>query len=426
MPPFLNPLLTLDPRRLRTPDPELPIRPSLPLPAPSAMPRVGPGGEALRQPVELPEMPAMRPTLPAVSAPPIATPERKTPELSRVGVPIPALPGDAGPKPYTPIEAARYDAGMKRAKRDEDGNLTGGFKRSKKDILLNALYGFGQGAQQGGLFGGLGGAAAGAIGTAVNPSAGAEHRFNIEMLPRMQADEARTQAAIKQARDQEAAQLGTEKAQVEIERIQADIANQKAVQEANARKEAQEAGKLIPVAPGGTLLDPKTRQPVFTAPREEDPRKLLMNTPGGTMDLKTRELIPGTERQESFGKSLQEAEAERSAEEGSPEEIARASMEGRRDALIQSLPPQIQQALSGVVVENGVQRAAYPDEVAAAERTARQVFDDEYRKVLAETKGIARSKASERATGRRRQGGGASTSGGAPKMKLSEAAKYLQ
>lgn len=354
--------------------------------------------------------------IPTASAPPLAVPDRPAPELSRVGVQLPGLPGDTGPKPYSNIEAARYDAGMQRAKRDEAGDLTGGFKRSKKDILLNALYGFAQGSQANGGFGGIGGALAGAIGTAANPAAGAQYRFNNERLPQMQADEARVQAQIKQSQQQQATALTTEKTRAEIDRINADITNQTAVQEANARKQAQEEGRLIPVAPRTTMLDPRTRQPVFTAPGDEDPRKGFVNTPGGTMDVKTRELIPGTERQASFGQSMQEAEAERAADEGSPEEIARSSMEGRREALIQSLPPQIQQALSGVVVENGVQREAYPDEVAAAERTARQVFDNEYRKVLAETKGVARSKSSERATGRQRRpaatGGGASSGGG--------------
>lgn len=443
MPPFLNPLLTIDPRKFaRTPginpnEPELPIHPAIPLPKPSPMP----GGPT---PVSLPEIstPTMSP-IPTPAAPPaILAPERKAPELSRVGIPIPALPGETGPKQYNPIEARRYDASMQRAKRDEHGNLTGGFKRSPKDILLNALYGFGQGAQQGGLFGGLGGAAAGAIGTAVNPAAGAGYRFDIEQLPRMQAEEARTQAAIKQARDQQAADLKLEEVRQQIAKSQADVANQAGVLELDREKFKREGQKPTAYKPGDKVFRPGEDKPYIDIPLA--PQRPVILPPGGAgfdpvTGAKTMEqaalperLIPLAPDTSLASPTTGEIKTTAPGRE-TPVRISPAAAQAAEEAVIDK-----QTAEKAWATAKGLPEGEEKQKAIAAAQSAQEaynsrvkslgdVYGDSFETGMGEG-GWAYIKSKGQQPRQARGGGAPATGGGAtgPTRKLSDLTKYLQ
>ena len=283
----------------------------LPLNEPEVLPTVGPtpkpiprpmtpgipGGEMMRPgsgptPVSLPtaERTPLRPLIPS-AAPAVPAPEglegmreqlgqASAASMNRAGVDLPALSKNGRPTAYSPMEAARYDAGMKRAKRDEAGNLTGKFKRSKGDIFMNALHGFAQGAQSGGIFGGLGGAAAGAIGSAVNPAAGAQYRFDNEEAPRFQAEQRAAAEARRQMQDEEKARLANAKTQEEINKIQQEFSLRKAElemkQREDERKRKADESKLTAYNPEFDLRDPSGKliqkgQPRLTPQRPEYP-----------------------------------------------------------------------------------------------------------------------------------------------------------
>ena len=82
-----------------------------------------------------------------------------------------------------------------------------------------------------------------------------------------------------------------------------------------------------------------------------------------------------------------DAEAERSAMEGTAEEIAQSSLEGRKDTLWGQLSPTEQAAFQNPSND--------PDGYAKAQARWQKIQDDEYRRILADTKARARQKAGE-------------------------------
>lgn len=218
-----------------------------------------------------------RPSLPTIPAPtqgiiptapqqmpgtmPLAREVAPPMDLDRRGVPLPALPGESGPKEYSRMEEARYDHHRSRMRQpgDEKYDGTGQYKRSGKDVLRNALMGFFQGAAadpRNPLAGGLGGALVGGAGTAISPQGGAEYGFNTMVRPqieRQMADEAvnqklkdeqlsREQAAQRAQWEAEArpVRLEGERADIEYRRAQADAARA-GMKDAGLTRRKQEA-----------------------------------------------------------------------------------------------------------------------------------------------------------------------------------------
>lgn len=316
-------------------------------------------------------------------------------DMSGAGVPVPQLPGrPGGPRPYDPVTKAEYDYVMQGAKRDEAGNLTGGFKRSWKDALTAALVGAGQGAQaspQYPLAGMLGGALGAGLGAAINPMAAREMVFDAVIAPRMMAEQQRAQQEAQLRAALEQAALNQQYKQAQIGRI--DVQNQ--MDKAEAARRALEAEAkarregVITVAPSAALYDLAAGKPVFIAPGRPQAEKPV---------------------------SMADAEAERTAEEGSVEEIAAASTDARRDEIIASLPPKFRDILTKGYYEANVpavdaegnpiagqvtrQRMTPSDEeMMAAQKAFDQAYDRLLRQNIQYTRGVARRKAAERRLG---------------------------
>jgi len=169
----------------------------------------------------------------------------------------------------------------------------------------------------------------------------------------------------------------------------------------------------VSVAPGATLVNPQTGQAIFTAPGRAQNQK------------------PPT---------LQEAEADRAAEEGSPEQIATDSTEARREEIMAKMPAKYRQILQQGFYEEDVpavdadgnpipgkieRRKSQPDanEAEAAQRMFDREYDRLYKQNLSYTQGVARQKAAQRRTQARSQG--ASTGPSGPRAKLSDVKKLL-
>jgi hypothetical protein len=314
-------------------------------------------------------------------------------DTSGVGVPVPPLPGrPGGPRPYDPVTKAQYDYVIEGAKRDADGNLTGGFKRSWKDSLKAALIGAGQGAQASPgnpLAGMLGGALGAGVGTAINPMAGREMVFDATIAPGMLAEQQRAQQAAQFRAALEKEQLDQQYRQAQIGRIE----HQNQMEQAEATRRALEAEAkakregFTSVAPGATLYNTVTGQPVYTA--------------------------PGRERQ----MSMADAEGERAAEEGSVEEIAASSTDARHEEIISKLPPKFRDILTKGYYEADVPAMDAEGNPIAGQMTRQQVtpsdaemmaaqkaFDQAYDRLLKinlrYTAGVAKRKAARRRTGK--------------------------
>ncbi len=157
---------------------DLPITPPFNPNAAATMPSAG----------GLPNIAATGAGAAGIAAPPQAAPKL---DLSGEGVPIPQLPGrSGGPRPADPVEKAKYEHVMEGT-RDAAGNLGNKVPRRWQDVAMNALIGGVKGASAspqnplGGLFGG---AATAGIGTAIDPTAGREFRFDTTMRPGVEAD----------------------------------------------------------------------------------------------------------------------------------------------------------------------------------------------------------------------------------------------
>lgn len=172
----------------------------------------------------------------ALGSSPTRMPLPNRPELNPEGVPIPRLPGrPGGPMPFDPVEKARYDYVMDGADWNEGQPK---FKRSWKDSLINAGLGAAQQyAQTGELGSALGGALAGGVGTAINPMAGREFRFDTLELPRMEAQR-------EGQMERDALQRQAEAGQLRIDDIRSQIESRRARDEM-AKAEADRDAKTI-------------------------------------------------------------------------------------------------------------------------------------------------------------------------------------
>lgn len=374
------------PASRQLPQGELSPMPEIQRPAPTPLPQgeappwrpplVDPNQESMpagwrppmSRPINLPR-PAMTP-IPMSDA----MPSRALSRPIMQGLPdIPQLPGRPGPAvPDNPIDRARYDYVMQGAKRNPDGTLAGDkvqFGRSGKQIALGALTGL----QRGGILGAL----TGGLTNVISPMTGREQNFEALYRPGLEQQAARQQAADDRQRQLALQDLNMRRGQVALDQETAQTELYKA--------QAQKA------------LNP--------AIRPEDPRRNVFNTPRGTLDLSTGQIIQGTEplsreRNLSPTQQLAEGEIEREASEGTPEQIADDSYQGRGgDAyVISKLPADVQEILTKGTVRG---ERAYPDEIDRAQRMFERAAEQEKKSILSYTKGEARKKASRRVVGKK-------------------------
>lgn len=215
----------------------------LPLPA---MDRFSVALPIERVPQVLPK-PAISEVIPALASPPARSPLPQM-DMDAMGKPIPRLPGrPGGPMPFDPVEKARYDYVMDGAEWESTGGLDSDpsvqqqkprFKRSWKDSLINAGLGASQEYQRTGSLGAaLGGGLAGGVGTAINPMAGREFRYDTLEAPRM--EEQRQRQMERTAQDQ-AIRMG----QLREDDIRSQIESRRARDEM-AKAEADRDAKTI-------------------------------------------------------------------------------------------------------------------------------------------------------------------------------------
>lgn len=393
--------------------------------------------------------------VPSLAAPQMSAP-RDASFDSREGVPLPGRPNRGGTVPYSDYEAGKYDAWAKHAKRDADGNFDpkGGTNRNWKSILQNGLLGAAQHADSGDWGKMLGGAIGGIGGSAVNPQAGYEHVWDAGHGARMMEDQGRQDAQVERQRKQRMGAMDEDYRRAQIDATKRD--------------------KLMPVAPGYGLwnagkgeweggVKPEFRpsgQSANAKPRWVQGR---LDGKAGWYNLDdpryANKIIEPFEREKPM--TMQEAEADRAAEEGSVESIAMKSYEARGgdNYVMSKMPAPLQQILKNpnpdvtaqlpTEYQQILKNPPKPDDAQGIElltkaEQARERLEQQYQsRYLQAQNEFQQAKQQQMATDRRwtedqakinasklrRPGGNApATSGGAngSTAKLSDLKKYLQ
>ena len=241
-------------------------------------------------------------------------PERNVPRPM-----IPRLPGQKGPQieydPRNPVavrEDARYDFVTDRPGRNWKTSLQNAILGGARAYQANPNAGWGNIA---------GGALGGGLGATFNPTEGRNQIFEATQLPRINENLKGQQ----EFEDRQLKQRG----------IEADTRRA----EAMARRADADAGRYVGEAPWGTY-DTRTGQPIWQRPQGQT----RYNINGALVDETGRVLYQSPQKEKPI--TMAEAEAQRAAEEGSVEQIAQDSLQGRLDSLMQRLPREYQQALN--------------------------------------------------------------------------------
>lgn len=129
-------------------------------------------------------------------------------------------------------------------------------------------------------------------------------------------------------------------------------------------------------------------------PVARNAREDFIHTPNGLYQISTGKVIEGTAKPlTEKPQSMADLEAERVAEEGTPEQIATDSTETRKAEIMSSLPERYQKILTG---------AAEPideQEQMAAQRAFETARDKVYQQNLTYTRNEAKKKVAQRRTG---------------------------
>ena len=310
-------------------------------------------------------------------------PERNVPRPM-----IPRLPGQKGPQieydPRNPVavrEDARYDFVTDRPGRNWKTSLQNAILGGARAYQANPNAGWGNIA---------GGALGGGLGATFNPTEGRNQIFEATQLPRINEN-------IKGQESFEDRQL-----------------KQRGI-EADTRRAEADAGRYVGEAPWGTY-DTRTGQPIWQRPQGQTssaaPRRYNVN--GALVDETGRVLYQSPEKEKPM--TMAEAEAQRAAEEGSVEQIAQDSLQGRLDSLMQRLPREYQQALNDPNADPELQTKA----AQAWERLQQQ----ELQNIRRYTQQEAQKKTGTRRSGKPAPMGSKGPTG--PTAKLSDLKKLLQ
>ena len=356
----------------------------------AAMPQVAtpPNPATTPRPVALPG-PAPDMPVPAIRPPqmPKATDPSMT-ETRRVGAPMPekqqVLPLaklSSLPQPL-PLEAPKNADGTMLAARPDApaAPLEVPKARSKFwDTLKGIGYGAMLGASKtgGNPWGLLGGAAAGGIGTFKAPSNVDTLQYEAITRPREQADALEQYQRDKMGND---IALGKEKAQTERE----DRETRRVAAETNKQREERLAKEAQ------ARLDLQKQQFEYQKTKPIAARPVQVQLPDGrtvVMNANTREELGAVPQKEPKPMSAGDAAAELDVEEGSVDQIANDSLQGRTDSLWQKLTPREQAFASGNLPpkledQNDMQ---YQSELAAAGNKWQKIQQDEKTRIVQET-----------------------------------------
>lgn len=313
------------------------------------------------------------------------TPVAPPPMLPRPNVPLatpPITPREAPLPEFRPAPITRAEE-LGGSKAEYMARTPGRFKSG----LVNALRGFAGGLATGdGLGAGLGGALAGGAFGAINPRGAREMEFERFEKPQIMerfafedADRAARTAAEKALREEQ-----MQRAQ--IQNINSQIESRAAQDALNQSKFDLEQDEPLVLNPSQTVLDRRTRRPVFTA--LPDPRQGAM--------------------------TADEAVAALTAEEGTVEEQSKGSLEGRREMLKKHLTPDERR-----IIEGRTTRDDAPETIARAHAKWQKIQDDEFQSIRRDTGERRKAKISQRRFGRKGQSGRTAIS-------VSEAADLLR
>lgn len=268
------------------------------------------------------------------------------------------------------------------------------------------------------LAGAVGGGATAGIANKLNPDAGSAIMYEMFRGPQFRAERERQQAT-----DQTEHQRRMAQAQEELTAMR--------IKDEQAQAQARQMPRYTEVT--GGMFDPATREfirnpfAVTKPPATEQPIRV-----GDSLvvrDPQTGQLVeafraPNADKQPSFSERQRQAEYEADSAEGSVEEIAQSSLQGRLDSLRQRLPEAMRKILdSGKVSEFGVERDATPMEAQAATTLWQKMQDDELNRIRKETAGIRRSKLGGQLGGRNQPGQAAAPSGTGTRRVLGDLVK---
>ena len=308
---------------------------------------------------------------------------------------IPRLPGQKGPQieydPRNPVavrEDARYDFVTDRPGRNWKTSLQNAILGGARAYQANPNAGWGNIA---------GGALGGGLGATFNPTEGRNQIFEATQLPRINEN-------LKGQQEFEDRQLKQRGMEADTRRA-----------EAMARRADADAERYVGEAPWGTY-NTQTGQPIWQRPQGQTssaaPRRYNVN--GALVDETGRVLYQSPQKEKPI--SMAEAEAQRAAEEGSVEQIAQDSLQGRLDSLMQRLPREYQQALNDPNADPELQTKA----AQAWDRLQQQ----ELQNIRRYTQQEAQKKTGTRRSGRPAPMGSKGPTG--PTAKLSDLKKLLQ
>ncbi|MGH9937792.1 MAG: hypothetical protein ACREAM_16215, partial [Blastocatellia bacterium] len=276
---------------------------------------------------------------------------------------------------YNPVTKAEFD--YVQSGQDETG-----WKAGLKNFLAGMSAGS-QGGQPGEnwrstLGRALGGGAVGAIGGKMNPTGGAEMRFNAWERPRMEQDLAQQRAGEEYATRQATAQARLEGLQSET-----------ALNQARAKK----------------VLEPQAPKPAYQpAPRwvavageKGEPVYVDLNSPENYGKTLTPYQNPAVAKTPSTSEALKKANTEEVAREGTVEEIAMKSTNERLPEVIASAGEHIRSILQTGKKPSG--EPATAQEIERAQSWLNKQMNRLYQQNLRYTRGVRERNKAKRVTG---------------------------
>lgn len=344
-----------------------------------------------------------------------APPEMRAVAPDRTQVPVPGLPGTSdAPQPYSPMRAAQYDYVNSRP----NSETVHGFGDRLKSGLKPALLGFLQAAAknpQNPLAAGAGGAIAGFGVGAINPTMGRAYEFDTLERPQMEADVAQERASRAQALDERyrTAQIGELEGRGEDRRVDNELRRQKVTSDTELARMRAEQEQWYPVQGGVVNRKDGTFKPNPYAPKPLEKARAPIRVGNVLVDPVTFEEVY---RADSPDKPMSSRDAydEVLAEDGSIEQIAQDSLQGRLESLKGQLSPGERE-----IIEGRIPKEALDTEILRAKEHWRELQDQEMRRIRRDTESRAKAKAA----GKRK--GSSANSATAPRNLSDLTSRYL-
>ena len=325
-----------------------------------------------------------------------AAPEAISPvEFERAQVPIPALPGrSSGPRPFDPIRAAEYDYVRARPNSDTVQGIGGRLKSGLKPALLGFLQAAAR-DRENPLAAGAGGAIAGFGLGAIDPTMGREYEFDVMERPAMEAAAAQERAQRAEALDTryKTAQIGDLEGRSEDRKVGNEIRRQKATADAKLAQARVDQDQWFPVQGGVVNRRDGTFRPNPYAPKPAEKARAPIRVGNVLVDPVTFEEVY---RGDAPGKPMTARDAydEVLAEDGSIEQIAQDSLQGRLETLKGQLSPRERDILEGRASD------AFDSEIVAAKQRWQEIQQKELMNIRRDTESRAKAKAATKRKGK--------------------------